>query len=78
MLASAKRGMKHLADAWHVWPALLMLDAIGCIHARGQKTFLLNLYRLNRHSSRACAVASAGRDVVRMSPESAALSGYLA
>ena len=29
-----------------VRPALLMLGAVGGIHARGQKTFLLNLYRL--------------------------------
>ena len=27
-------------------PALLMLGAAGCTHARGQKTFLFNLYRL--------------------------------
>ena len=27
-------------------PALLMLGAAGCIHARGQKTFLLKLHRL--------------------------------
>ena len=27
-------------------PALLMLGAAGGTHARGQKTFLLNLYRL--------------------------------
>jgi len=39
--------MRALAGARNVWPALLMLGAVGCIHARGQKTFLLNLYRLN-------------------------------
>jgi len=38
-----------------VRPALLMLGAVGCIHARGQKTFLLNLYRLTRHSRTRCA-----------------------
>jgi len=36
-LAAAEGGMKHLAGAWHVWPALLMLGAVGCIHARGKK-----------------------------------------
>jgi len=36
-------------------PALLVLGAVGFIHARGQKTFLLNLYRLNRHSRTRCA-----------------------
>lgn len=38
--------MRALAGgARNVRPALLMLGAVGCIHARGQKTFLLNLYR---------------------------------
>ena len=38
--------MLALACARNVRPALLMLGAAGCIHARGQKTFMLNLYRL--------------------------------
>jgi hypothetical protein len=38
--------MRALVCAQHVRPALLMLGAVGCIHARGQKTFVLNLYRL--------------------------------
>ena len=37
--------MLALAGARNVRPALLMLGAAGCIHARGQKTFLLNLHR---------------------------------
>jgi len=35
-----------LAGAWLVWPAVLMLGCVGALNARGQKTFVLNLYRL--------------------------------
>lgn len=38
--------MLALAGVRNVRPALLMLGAAGCTHARGQKTFLLNLHRL--------------------------------
>lgn len=46
--------MLALAGARNVRPALLMLGAVGCIHARGQKTFLLNLY---------CYIDTQGRGV---------------
>ncbi len=37
--------MLALAGARNVRPALLMLGAVDALNARGQKTFLLNLYR---------------------------------
>jgi hypothetical protein len=37
--------MLALVGARNVRPALLMLGAVGALNARGQKTFLLNLYR---------------------------------
>jgi len=43
--------------------------------AGGQKTFLLNLYRLNRHSRHAFANASAARDEVCTARMSACLRG---
>ena len=58
--------MRALAGARNVRPALLMLGAAGalmraCLRVAasaktgGEKTFLLNLYRLNRHSRTRCA-----------------------
>lgn len=52
MLADAKRVMSHLAGAWNVRPAVLMLGALAALNARGQKTFLLKSVLLYRHSSR--------------------------
>jgi hypothetical protein len=44
-------GVSPIPIAIGMRPALLMLGAAGALSASGQKTFLLNLYRLNRHSS---------------------------
>ena len=47
--------MLALAGARNVRPALLMLGGLVLLNARWQKTFLLNLHRLNRHSRTRCA-----------------------